>query len=485
MPPIEELSRAELVALVVAQAGTIEAQADAIGGLKRRVAELERRLSRNSGNSSMPPSTDDMVGKNRAARRAGKASGRKRGKQPGAPGSGLPWSDRPDERIAHYPDGTCPCGSALSQAADLGVEQSRQVHDVPPVSVHITQHDLHRVRCECGREHVAGGGAAVAAAPVSYGVNLQALVVYLLVFQHVPVHRCAQLIADVTGAAPSIGYVHSMLARGANAVAEVVAQIKAELILADVVGFDETTLRVGPAGAKRHVLSANTDTHTAFWLGGRDLASFHAFGVLDSFAGVAVHDRYTVYDHPDFAHLAGHQLCAAHLLRDLADAAEVYPDQHWPEQADRALRALISAWHGARDHGQRQVPDPLRRGLIRTFRDAVLVGLSHIPPTPGPNAKGLPARALLECLRDREADVLRFASDTRVWPTNNISERGLRPEKTQQKISGRLQSEQITRHRLTIRSYLSTAAKHRVNLMSALHDAMTGHPWSPPTSAPA
>jgi transposase len=66
---------------------------------------------------------------------------------------------------------------------------------------------------------------------------------------------------------------------------------------------------------------------------------------------------------------------------------------------------------------------------------------------------------LLECLRDRQDDLLRFCSDTRVWPTNNISERDLRPLKAQQKISGRLQSADVTRDRLTIRGYISTVPK--------------------------
>lgn len=52
-------------------------------------------------------------------------------------------------------------------------------------------------------------------------------------------------------------------------------------------------------------------------------------------------------------------------------------------------------------------------------------------------------------------------------------------QKTQQKISGRLQSEDITRHRLTIRGYTSTAAKHGINVMTALRDAITGNPWTP------
>jgi hypothetical protein len=118
--------------------------------------------------------------------------------------------------------------------------------------------------------------------------------------------------------------------------------------------------------------------------------------------------------------------------------------------------------------------------LVTEFRRAVRVGLSDIPRTPDPNAKQLPARNLLECLRDREHDVLRFCSDTRVPPTNNLAERDLRPHKTQQKISGRLQSENVTRDRLTIRGYLSTAAKNSVDAMTALRGAVIGSPWMPP-----
>jgi hypothetical protein len=80
--------------------------------------------------------------------------------------------------------------------------------------------------------------------------------------------------------------------------------------------------------------------------------------------------------------------------------------------------------------------------------------------------------------------VTRFCYNTRVWPTNNISERDLRPAKTQQKTSGRLTSEDITQDRLDIRSYLDTARKCGVNVMTALHDAVSGRPWTPPLPAP-
>jgi hypothetical protein len=90
---------------------------------------------------------------------------------------------------------------------------------------------------------------------------------------------------------------------------------------------------------------------------------------------------------------------------------------------------------------------------------------------------------MLEFCRDRQGDVLRFTTDTAVWPTNNISERGVRPLKTQQKISGRLTSDDTTQDRLDIRSYLDTACKHSKNAMDVLYDLMLGTPWQP--AAPA
>ncbi|HEX9542708.1 MAG TPA: hypothetical protein VGA04_31685 [Streptosporangiaceae bacterium] len=64
--------------------------------------------------------------------------------------------------------------------------------------------------------------------------------------------------------------------------------------------------------------------------------------------------------------------------------------------------------------------------------------------------------------------------------SSNGAERDLRPAKTQQKISGRLRSEQVTRDRYAIRGYISTAAKHAADVLAALRDALAGNPWMPP-----
>jgi transposase len=112
----------------------------------------------------------------------------------------------------------------------------------------------------------------------------------------------------------------------------------------------------------------------------------------------------------------------------------------------------------------------------------VAVGLAAVPRVPGPKTtvKQKPGRDMLEFCRDRRDDVLRFTADTTVWPTNNISERGVRPLTTQQKISGRLASDEVTQDRLDIPSYIDTARKHGLGAYEVQHQLMLGNPWLPP-----
>jgi len=299
----------------------------------------------------------------------------------------------------------------------------------------------------------------------------------------IPVHRCVQLVQALTGAVPSVGWVHGLLTRTADTLAEVDKRIRTLISLAYAVCCDETPIRVGPRKAKKYLLVACTEAYTWYHLGDRTLATFQAFG-LGELSGVVVHDRYQNYDSAAFAGLV-HQLCTAHILRDLADAAECYPHAHWPTQIANALRDLIHAANTARDAGHDTIDEQLREARLGWIRAGVAVGLSEVDRNPDPKGKQPPGRCLLEALRDRLDDVTRFAHDLRVPPTNNQAERDVRPAKTQQKISGRLTSEAVTRARYRIRGYVSTAAKHGLDQLAALRDAILGHPWTPPARAPA
>jgi transposase len=470
-------------AVIAEQAGAIEELRSDLVALAEEVRELRRRLGRNSGNSSMAPSADDLPGRTPPPEKPKRArGGRRPGKQPGAPGSHLAWSASPDGTVPHFPQGTCECGAALEAAADLGVVASHQEVDIPLETAKVIQHDLHEVACGCGRVHRAAAPAGTGApGTVTYGLALQAWCVYLMAAHAIPVHRCAELIEALTGAEPSPGFVHSMISRAAAAVADANRAIRCLIILAHVISADETPIRVGPGpkSRKKYLLVACTGLLTYYFLGDRSLKTFAAFVLPDMDGAVIVHDRYQNYDAiPGLIH----QLCCQHLLRDLADVAQQYPDAHWPAQIIQALQGLIHAANTARARGLAAVPADLAAPMIHAFKHGVLVGLSQVPKVPG--RKQRPGRDLLECLRDRQGDMLRFTTDLRIPPTSNQAERDLRPAKTQQKISGRLRSEQATRDRYAIRGYISTVAKHGAHVLTAIHHALAGNPWMPPIPDP-
>lgn len=502
MPGPEDLSRDELIVEVRRQAGQITTMAGQLArlvedneALAGKLARLEHLLSRNSGNSSMPPSKDDDPGKPAPPEPKRRGGGkRSRGKQPGAPGSHLAFTDNPDDSQDRFPQGSCGCGADLGGARDLGVIDRYQQHDIPQVSVKIIQFDQHQVQCGCGAVHTATRPAGARAGLVGYGPNLQAFAVYLLVVQFLPVARVVALLESLTGASPSVGFVHGMLARTAGMLTAVHDRIRTLITLAHAVCCDETPLRVGPRTpkpgkkkAERYLLVFCTELYTHYLLGDRSLETFKdsvltELGARADGSSIIVHDRYQNYDSAVLGTLA-HQLCVQHLLRDLDGAAQVYPDQVWPVQIADALRGLIHETNLARDHGLVAIADNVAAVLLSRFRHGVLVGLSHTR-NHGDRPGESKARNLLEVLRARPSDVLRFVGDLAVPPTSNLAERDLRPSKVQQNTSGRLTSEDRTRDRYTIRGYASTAIKHGCDAFTVLRDALTGNPWMPALPAP-
>jgi len=195
--------------------------------------------------------------------------------------------------------------------------------------VKITQYDQHQVQCGCGEIHTAARPDGARAGRVGYGPNLQAFAVYLMVVHFVPAQRCAQLLESLTGARPSVGFVHGMIARAAGLLTEVHHRIRTLITLAHAVCCDETPLKVGPRApapgkkkAERYLLVACTELYTHYLLGDRSLDTFKAFVLAElAESAVIVHDRYQNYDSAQLGTLV-HQLCCAHLLRDVDDAAQ-------------------------------------------------------------------------------------------------------------------------------------------------------------------
>ena len=471
---MEQFTRGQLLVVVAEQAALIELQSGQIVTLTSQVevlagqvGDLSAKAGRNSRNSSLPPSSDRFT---KPARKVRGASGRKPGKQPGAPGASLEFTAVPDEVVDHEPVECAGCGSDLAGAESVGVSV-RQVRDVPLVKVKVIEHRMHQRACPCGQVTAAPAPAGVDG-HVVYGPNLRAIAVYLVVFQHVPVERAALLISDLTGASVSTGWVSAQVGRTADALVEVEALIKTLVSLAAVIGVDETTININ--GVKQWLHVARTDELTAYFLHpNRGRVAVEQFAILPTYLGTVMRDALAVYD----SYPATHALCGAHLLRELTAVSELHPDALWPAQARQSLLELNTACRNAREQHLTSLPAEVAAGPLHLFRHAVLVGLAQHPRAPG--RKQSKARNLLERLRDRESEILRFTTDLTVPFTNNGSERDLRPVKTQLKISGCHRAATGASNWLRVRGYISTIIKHHGDVLTALRDALTGNPWTP------
>lgn len=220
----------------------IESLLARIEALSARVAELEERLSKNSRNSSKPPSSDNPFTKP-PPRSLRTRSGRRPGKQPGDPGARLEPRPDPDEVMVHVPDRCAGCGGELTRAPVLGHE-GRQVFDLPPLRLRVVEHRAQQRRCRCGQVTTAAFPAQVSA-PTCYGPGVAALGVYLLARQHLPVARTAELMSDCLGAPVSTGWLAGLVPAAADRLEEFETAVRAQLQDAPVAHFDETGARVG------------------------------------------------------------------------------------------------------------------------------------------------------------------------------------------------------------------------------------------------
>ncbi|WIY00590.1 IS66 family transposase [Amycolatopsis mongoliensis] len=461
----------ELAALVAAQAVELAHAREEIAALRAEVAALKRRLGTNSGNSSMPPSSDRFA--KPAPKSLRSRTGRKQGKQPGAPGANLSLVENPDRIVEHAPSACSGCGAGLRRTDRAGVMR-RQVVDLPEVRPSVTEHRLQRLRCRGCHQVTTAPAPAEATAPACYGPNVTALAVYLLTFQHIPVARTAQLLADLMGLPVSTGWVAGVLTPVAANLEGFAEQVEQALRAAPVAHFDETGIRVDGKNWWLHV--ACTPHLTAYMphrqRGGE---AMDEFGILNYFRGVAVHDGLMSYQ--DFGRK--HARCNAHHLRELVAAGEAHPEHTWPTIAIKTLEALNTAAHAARDDGLDAIPAHIVDPLISRFVRTIHLGLLLHPPSR--HRKQSKTRNLLVRLRDYQHQVLLFARDLTVPFTNNQAERDLRMIKAQLKISGGWRTQHGAQVWLRVRGYISTARKNGLHIITALRDAVTGNPWLPTT----
>lgn len=447
--------------------------------LVERIQKLEDQLAKNSRNSGKPPSSDGYD--QPAPKSLRKRSRRRSGGQVGHKGETLKAVEKPDHLRVHRVEACAHCGHAMKRRKAIR-EEKRQVFDVPPMKIEVTEHWAEVKECPCCGKETRAQFPDEAGKAVQYGTEIKSQMAYLNSEQHIPLERACDLLEEWYGHRPSEGTIVSVCAEAAEKVEPANEAVKEHLVEEEaVVNFDESGFMIN--GVLNWLHSASTPRLTCYATHPkRGSAAMNDIGILPRLKGRAVHDDLAAY----FLYELEHALCNAHHLRTLIFLLERYP-QKWIEPLKDLLLKIKTKVETANEKGQTSLSVRQRNIFYKAYDQLITQGLRANPPPnekdrkPGQRGrlKQTPARNLLLRLQEHKASVLAFMEDFNVPFDNNQAERDLRMMKVKQKVSGGFRSIEGARNFCQIRGYLSTARKNGVKALAALRLAFAGSPFLP------
>ena len=442
-----------------------------------RLEALEKQQKKNSQNSSKPPSSDGLK---RLPKSLRTKSEKKSGGQIGHEGSNLEWSTAIDYIETHKVSECGGCGSQLGEIAALEWEV-RQVHDLPPISLRVTEHQAEIKYCPHCQQENRGVFPADVNSGVQYGSGLKGLMVYLIDYQLLPSERACELLSDVLGCKISEGTIYNSRQKCFEKLETVESRIITAIQNAAVGNFDETGIHINGKLHWLHVAS-NEDLTYYYVNAKRGKVAMDEMNILPEFHGVSVHDGWSSYAKYD----CRHALCNAHHLRELKYIAEQY-QQPWATEMSSLLVEIKAHIEEVKALGQQALsPENLQLFQAR-YQKLLETGLAanpSIPPNPdSPKSRGRPkqspAKNLLDRLLLQQEQVLAFMLDFLVPFDNNQAERDIRMTKVKQKISGGFRSFLGAQIFCRIRGYISTLKKQGLSVLNALKLIFLDNPILP------
>jgi transposase len=383
--------------------------------LQERIRELEARLGQTSANSSRPPSSDPP--QTPACPKA-PPSGWRRGGQPGHRGAyrALLPVEQVDEIVVVIPEVCRHCRQPLPEPVDRrpGRVWRHQMVELLALAVRVTEYQMAVRRCGvCGRRTRAQLPAGVPRRP--FGPRLTAVVALLSGRYRLSRRELRQLLQDLWAVRISLGAVVRQEQAQSAALAPIVEQAQAVVQQAPVVNLDETGWRQDKRRA--WLWTVVTAELTVFWIDrSRGGAAIDAL-LGPNFKGVVGSDRWSAYSRFPAERRA---LCYAHLKRDfqaLVDrGGEAEPIGRW---GLAEIKRLFALWHRFRA-GEFARPELRRRLVPLQARLGRLLRRGQ----ENPDRK---AAALCRQLTKWWPALWTFAWVDGVEPTNNVSERALRP----------------------------------------------------------
>jgi transposase len=444
--------------------------------MQRQIQELRDQLAKDSHNSGKPPSSDGLKKlKTRSLRRKGEHP---YGGQPGHKGDTLKQVAEPDH-IETHPVTACPhCETDLGDIEPHDHER-RQIFDVPPVHLEVTEHQAEIKHCPGCGQVVKGEFPEHVTQPTQYGPRVKAQASYLNNYHFIPLARTEELLSDFYGQAPSEAVIIATNRQLVEQTTASLESIQEQIIDAEVANFDESGLRV--AGKLHWLHVASTETLTHYHVDRkRGQVGMQSGGILPKFRGNAVHDHWKSYLKFEQCQ---HSFCNAHHLRELQFITEQY-QQSWAEELAHLLRKIL-AEVDATPAPMMSLPSDRLAHYEAQYDQLIAKGLAaNPPPDVSPLKKrGRPKQSapknLLDRLLTHKSGVLAFMYDFRIPFDNNLAERDVRMVKVKQKVSGTFRTQQGADTFCSIRSYISSARKQQHNAIDAMYDALLGHPFMP------
>ena len=395
--------------------------------LKEQLAHLQEQVNRNPGNSSQAPS---QAGAKGFKAKAKQKSGKRRGAQLGHEGhQQLLYAPEACERIEeHYPDSCCECGRTL--VGEDPEPQRVQIMELPVLRPVVVEHRFHALACaDCGTVSCAFDAEIVNGS--RYGARLSAFV-GLLSGEYRQSHRMVErLLNEVFGMKLCIGSIGKLRTEISESVASAVQAAQVYVQQQPTVGSDETGFRQG------NVDGANP-SHKRGWLWVLVTPSVCYFQVFLSrsqaaaqtllgatFSGNVVTDRYSAYSWLD---IEKRQVCWSHLKRDFTKISErVGISAILGKTLLEQQHKLFEVWHQAR--AGIITPAQLNQQVLpirAKVQELLMQGAEHPITQKDKSPLAKTVRTCRQLLKVEPALWL-FVSVEGVEPTNNASERALRP----------------------------------------------------------
>jgi len=423
---------------------------------QKEIESLKEKLNTNSGNSSKPPSTTPFK-----PNKKNKKSKRNRGGQPGHPGvtRNLLPENEVDKIEQHQPPEQCSCGGKIQPTPRY---RRHQVHELPPIKVEVTEHQLFYGCCEgCNKEYLAELPSSVPTGML--GACLLALIATLGSDYKMSKRDVARLFRDLFQLTICIATVKRAEETVSEALKAPVEEAKTYVKEKKIVNCDETSH--AESGKKMWTWVAVSSMVAVFMIATTRSAKAAKALLGEAFNGILGSDRYSAYS---WIATKFRQVCWAHLKRDFKKISERPGQSKWIGL--RLLyytRLMFHHWHKVCDGTMTReqfkiLMKPIRRQVERLLMTGTFADNSKTKNT------------CLQILKIKEA-LWTFIDTIGVEPTNNISERVLRQIVIWRKICFGTWSSNGTVYLERVMTVVATCRLQERSVFGFLCDAMHSH----------